>query len=236
MSPLTDLLDDLFDGKQTPFYAEFERWARDSRRFKTFATDNRGKIRAKLRYANGDDGLRDVRAELAVAYLLLTEPRFTLEFERYAAAKQRGPDFTVTYKTHTPFNVEVRRLRGGELDDDPGTRREKLMAVLCDKVKQMPPSLINLLCLTSERAVTESDLSQAVTTLRQWAESRNHDYLTRRGFDSGAAFLRQLRRLSGVIVRPAGDNVLWLNPLARHPVPPDLVSALLRSAVAHNNI
>ena len=56
-----------------------------------------------------EGGLKDLRAELETAVLLLRDERFTLEYEKYVATKQRGQDFTVTFKTHTPFNVEVRR-------------------------------------------------------------------------------------------------------------------------------
>ena len=105
MPALDPLLDDLFAGRHAALRAEFDGWLRGSRRFAAFAETYRGKIRAKLRHAQDADGLRDVRAELEVAALLLGEERFAIEYEKYAAAKQRGPDFTVTFKTHTPFNV-----------------------------------------------------------------------------------------------------------------------------------
>ncbi len=117
MPTLDDLIDDIFDGKTPGFRPEFESWVRGSRRYKAFASEYRGKIRAKLRNAGDDDGLQDVRAELETAAVLLRDASFTLEYEKYAAAKQRGPDFTVTFKTHTPFNVEVRRIHSLELDD-----------------------------------------------------------------------------------------------------------------------
>ena len=117
MSALDDLLNDIFDSKKPAFYPEFEGWVRGSRRFRAFASSYSTKIRAKLKNADGDNGLKDLRAELETAALLLREERFTLEYEKYAASKQRGPDFTVTFKTHIPFNVEVRRLRSVELDD-----------------------------------------------------------------------------------------------------------------------
>jgi hypothetical protein len=98
-----------------------------------------------------EDGMKDLRAELETALWLLREKRFTLEYEKYAASKQRGPDFTVTFKTHTLFNVEVRRIRSAKLDDaDVEARIGKLMAALCDKVRQMPPSIVNLLWLVAE--------------------------------------------------------------------------------------
>ena len=85
------------------------------------------------------------------------------------AEEPLGPDFTVTFKTHTPFNVEVRRIRSVEMDDgDPEARTGKLMAVLCDKVRQMPPSIINLLWLIAEREISEADFWEPVTTVEAW--------------------------------------------------------------------
>lgn len=229
MSAIDDLLDAIFDGKQPTFYAEFEAWVRGSRRFRAFADSYRTKIRAKLKNVSGDSGMKDLRAELQTAALLLHEDRFTLEYEKYAALKQRGPDFTVTFKTHTPFNVEVRRIRSVELDDgDSDTQITKLMAVLCDKVGQMPPSIVNLLWLTAERELSEADLNQAAATLRQLAERKTEDFFTRRGFESATDFLRQYRQLSGIIFRQSGRHGLWLNALARHKTPPEIVLAIQR--------
>ncbi len=229
MTTLDDLLDTIFDGQRPALYAEFEGWIRDSRRFRAFATDYRGKIRAKLKYVRDEGGMQDLRAELGTAALLLREERFTLEYEKYAASKQRGPDFTVTFRTHTPFNVEVRRIRSVELDDgDAEARLVKLMAVLCDKVGQMPPGIVNLLWLIAEPELSEADLTRAVTTLRQRAEHKAEDFFTRRGFESAADFLKQYRQLSGIVWRQAGQHAVWLNSLARHKTPPEIVTAIQR--------
>jgi hypothetical protein len=230
MSALDDLLDAIFDDAQSALYSEFAGWVRGSRRFKAFAVQYRAKIRAKLKNARDDGSMSDVRAELATAALLLRDERFSLEYEKYAASKQRGPDFAVTFKTHTPFNVEVRRIRGAELDDgDPEARIGKLMAVVCDKVGQMPPSSINLLWLVAVREVSETDLNRTVTRLRQLAENKAEEYFTRRGFESAAGFLKQYRQLSAIALRQSGSPlIVWLNPLARHKVPPELVTALQR--------
>ena len=228
MTALDDLLDEIFDGKQPALYAEFEGWVRASRRFKAFATSYRGKIRTKLKTARDDASMKDLGAELEAAALLLREDRFTaLEYEKYIALKQRGPDFTVTYKTHTPFNVEVRRIRSGEWDEsDVEARIVKLMAVLCDKVGQMPPSIVNLLWLTTDREMTEDDLTRAMVTLRQLAEGKVEAFFTRRGFANAADFLKQYRLMSGIVLRPAGETVLWLNSLARHKAPPEIMTAI----------
>jgi hypothetical protein len=229
MTALDDLLNDIFDGKKSALYAEFEGWLKESRRFKAFATLYRAKIRAKLKNVRDEGGMKDVRAELATAALLLHEERFTLEYEKYAALKQRGPDFTVTFKTHTPFNIEVRRIRSVEWDDeDTDARITKLMAVLCDKVRQMPPSIVNLLWLTAERDISEADLTHTMTTLRQLAERKVEDFFTRRGFDSAADFLKRQRNLSGIILHQSDKNIVWQNSLARHKTPPEILTALQR--------
>ena len=229
MPALDELLDDIFDGKASPLRPEVEGWVRESRRFKAFAMAYRAKIRAKVKNADGESGLKDLWAELETAALLLGEERFTLEYEKYAASKQRGPDLTVTFKTHTPFNVEVRRLRGVESEgEDAEARMGKLVAVLCDKVGQMPPGIINLLWLRAERDISEDDVGRAATTLRQRAERKDEDFFTRRGFANAADFLKQFRQLSGIVLRPSGANALWLNSLARHNAPPEIMTAIQR--------
>ncbi len=229
MTTLDELLNAIFDGSNTDFFPEFEGWVRDSRRFRAFATSYRGKIRAKLRNVRDESGLKDVRAELETAALLLREERFTLEYEKYASLKQRGPDFTVTFKTHTPFNVEVRRIRAVELDDEnTEARLVKLMAVLCDKVNQMPPSIRNLLWLVAERELSEADLTQSTLMLRQKAERKDEEFFTRRGFENASDFLRQYRQLSGIVLYQTRGNTVWLNSLARHKVPPEIVNAIQR--------
>ena len=231
MSVLDELADDIFGGRHAGLRAEFDGWLRGSRRFAAFADVYRGKIRAKLRHAADADGLRDVRAELEVAALLLGDERFAVEYEKYAAAKQRGPDFTVTFKTHTPVNVEVRRLRASEADADPEARAARLVYVLVDKVRQMPPSIVNLLWLSGDGPAAESDLLAAVTTLRQLAERKAEDFFTRRGYESATDFQRAYARLSGVVWRGTEPPVVWLNPLARHKAPPEIVTAIRRLSI-----
>jgi hypothetical protein len=233
MSPIDALLDAIFGDDRPAFYREFEGWLRASRRFLTFAGDNSTKIRAKLRRAADAEGLDDVRAELETAYLLLHEKSFALRYEQYAAAKQRGPDFTVTFKTHTPFNVEVRRLRALELDEAAGDARlAKLSFVLGEKVRQMPPSIPNLLWLVAGGAVVPEELDAAALSLRQAAERKDEALFTRLRFPSAAAFLKSYPRLSGVVFRQPPGFALWLNPIARHPLPPAVARAIERLPVA----
>jgi hypothetical protein len=229
VTDLDDLLDDIFDGKRPALYSEFAGWVQGSRRFSDFATRYRGKIRSKLKNARDEGGVQDLRAELQTAALLLRDRRFTLEYEKHAASKQGGPDFTVTFKTHTPFNVEVRRIRSVELADAASdVRVAKVSAVLCDKVRQMPPSIVNLLWLHAESEITEADFTRAGMVLRHLAERKAEDFFARRGFEGAAGFLKHYHRLSGIVSQQASEQVLWQNALARHKVPREIATAIQR--------
>lgn len=231
MAAIDDLLEYVFDGRRPQLYGEFEHWLRESRRFQAFAHEYRSKIRAKVRNAGNGERMDDLRAELETGALLLKERSFALEYEKYAALNQRGPDFTVTYKTHTPFNVEVRRLRDIAADaSDPQTLNKKLMAVLCEKVRQMPPSVINLLWLSSDAKISIGELAAAVRTLRRLVDDKPDEVLRRCRLRDRSDFYKHYLRLSGVILPRKGGNVVWLNRMARHKAPRRLVSALRRVA------
>ncbi len=123
----------------------------------------------------------------------------------------------------------MRRIRFLELDEgDTEAQISKVMAVLCDKVGQMPSGIINLLWLIAERELSEADLTRAVTTLRQLAERKTEDFFTRRGFESAAGFLKQYRQLGAIVLHQSGENVIWLNSLAQRKTPPEIVNALKR--------
>src|SRR5690606_3742351 len=138
---------------------------------------------------------------------------------------ERGPDFTVTFKTHTPFNVEVRRLKG-EGDAMPEGGTGKLVAVIGEKVRQMPPSIVNLLWLVAEEGVHAEDVEQAAVALRQMAEAKEEEFFRRRGYGNARQFLKQYAQMSGIVLRQDGQQVVWLNPLARHVAPPEIVRAV----------
>lgn len=229
MATIEDLLNSIFADQRPAHYAEFEGWVRGSRRFRAFATDYATKIRAKLKGVRDEDGLVELYAELETAMLLLTEAKFTLDYERYAASKQRGPDFTVTYKTHMPFNVEVRRIRSANLADlDETVRIGRLMTVLCEKIGQMPPGILNVLWLVADAASIEADVIAAMTALRGLAERKDEAYFARRGFQSAADFLKYHNQLGAIVLRQGDVRVIWQNAMARHKLPADLINALGR--------
>jgi hypothetical protein len=60
---------------------ELVEWLASSARFRAFAKAHRDKIRKKIRGAADLDSVRDVRAELRTARLLLGDRRIELAFE-----------------------------------------------------------------------------------------------------------------------------------------------------------
>lgn len=221
MSAIDDLLAAIFEHTRPAFYADFESWLRGSRRFREFVNTYRNKIHAKLKNAKHAGALDDLRCEVQVAALLFGDPRFAVEYERYAATKQRGPDFTVTFKSHTPFNVEVRRL-----PSDPS----RISSVISDKVSQLPPGIINILWLASSNSVQESDMETATMELRRAVENKRDAFFQKHGHANAASFAKLYRRLSGIALQQSNDHVLWLNPVARHSITTDLAAALRRLA------
>ncbi len=258
MSAFDELLAYCFEGRHPAFEAEFAGWLRVSRRLRAFVEENRSKIRAKLKSARDEPGLLDVRAELAAAAALLGDERFALTYEAYAAGKRGGPDFTATFRTHTRFNIEVRRLHGNEArassaeggatgengsessaEEDSasgasnagsagGVSKAKLIVVLGDKVRQMPPGSVNFVWLAAEGGVAVEDVAAAALALRQRAEGKDHAFFTRRGFADAGTFLKQYGQMSGVLLWQEDAVALWPNPLARHKPPAELVLALRR--------
>ncbi len=91
-----ELAQEIFEGRHRTFQGEFTDWLSESRRFRSFAETYASKIRKKLRVANDEDSLLDVRCELETAFRLLQDKKFTLEYEKYGAVEGRGPDLTVT--------------------------------------------------------------------------------------------------------------------------------------------
>jgi hypothetical protein len=97
----------------------------------------------------------------------------------------------------------------------------------------MPPRIVNLLWLIAESEISEVDLTLALTTLRQLAERKAEDFFTRRGFKSATDFLKHYQQLSGIFLRQTrenttGENIFWLNPIARQKLLPEIVTAIRR--------
>lgn len=217
-----EVIDALFEHPHHPLRPEIGEWVKTDRRFRAFAEKYHGKIRRKLRNTTDAANVADLRFELEIARCLLGESRFEVEYETFDA-RQGGPDYSVAYRVNTRFNVEVRRIRTLETGE---ARLKKLVETVTDKTRQMPPASINLLVI-SDGGTLGDELAEAGGVLRGLAERKVEDYFTQRGYKSATEFLRQYRHLSGIafIGKP---GVLWLNPLAKHPLPKDLALALQR--------
>ncbi|HYO50693.1 MAG TPA: hypothetical protein VEW94_12655 [Chloroflexia bacterium] len=238
--PASNLLPYIFTNTRLPLAVQFARWIEASPRFRAFAETYRDKIRKKVRGITEAEGYRDLQAELAMAYFLALQPRFLVEYEKYGTGKQRGPDFSVTYRTHIRFDVEVTRLRGSQAGSslEPG----KLAHAVCAKLVQLPPSMINILVLAADDAPHTGDdpstdagealasgLRRALTLLQERVERKDDEFFTRRGFRGTRDFIRHYSRLSAIrLTAPDAPACLWLHPQARHPLPPDLANLLRR--------
>ena len=196
---------------------ELVAWLAGSPRFRAFAEAHRDKIRKKLRTATDADALRDVRAELQMARLLLADRRFELEFEAYGSGKG-GPDFTVTYRVTQSFNLEVTRLHRVP---DATRFGESLLA----KLRQLPPSLPNVVVVAIEGDTADAvDVAGATRELRARADAKDEAFFARRGFEGTRDFYERYLRLAAVIVWCEGATgdaraAMWTNRSARIPLP-----------------
>lgn len=217
-----ELLRAIFEGKRPALYAQMADWVKASRRYRAFAENYRDKIRKKLRSAADAEYLLDVACELETAYRLLVDKRLEVTYEKYAAEKQRGPDFTVAYRVNTLFNLEVTRLRATA----PAELVPKLAETVCEKLGQMPPGAANVLLIvgTDDAAA----IADAVKALKLLADQKQEQVFTRRDFKNARDFLNQLARLSAVLLRDGEQTALWHNPTAKHPLPKDIANLLLR--------
>ena len=217
-----EVLDALFENERHTLYPTLAGWVKNDRRYRAFAERYRGKMRRKLRNVSDADGTADLLFEFEIGRWLLGETRFEVEYETFDA-RQGGPDYSVAFRVNTRFNVEVRRIRSRETGDE---RVRKLVETLADKVRQMPPSAINVLVI-SEGGAAHDDLAAAGTILRGLAERKVEEFFTHRGYKSVADFLKQYRQLSAVVLKRE-TGVVWLNPLAKHPLPKEVALALER--------
>jgi len=209
----------------TPLASHCYAWAVENQRFAAFLDTYQGKIGKKLRGVSDDGGYLDVLAELDVAHRLLTDRGFTLVYEPYLAERQRGPDFAVTFKTHTSFTVEVRHLRPSEVD-----AKLRLEAILADKLRQLQPSTPNVLALVGEPdAASPEQVRAALETLAEAGQRKDDDACRHRGFADARDLLRRMERLSAIAILALSAASLYEPPRARHPLPPELRKTLARA-------
>ena len=205
---------------------ELTGWLAGSTRFRSFAEVHRDKIRKKLRTAADAEALRDVRAELQVARLLLADPRMDLAFEAYGSGRP-GPDLTVTYRGKRSFNLEVTRLHRVP---DPA----RLGATVLAKLRQLPPSVPNAVLIAIGGSTAGAlDVAAATRALRSRADAKDETFFIRRGLEGTRDFYERYLRLGGVLVwceGGAGDGRAqpWINRSARIPLPEPGIRAVVQ--------
>jgi hypothetical protein len=213
-------------------------WLLASSRFRAFVSTYRDKIRKKIRGARDDEGLRDLLLELEIAYTLLQEQRFTVEYEKYGLGKARSPDFVVAFKVSVLFNLEVTRLRATDNGAeerllDKRFASSRLSDIVCGKLGQMLPGMINILLVAPDiDQLTSADVQMAMAELKARAERKDAQFFARKGFRDAPEFFKQFHQLSGIILRGASSREagtrpsLWANAQAKHPIPPNLRALL----------
>lgn len=208
-----------------PLVAALAAWAQQSPRLAAFVADNSGKIRKKIRTAGDAEARASVRFELAAARALLHERRIALAYEPLAAGRQRGPDFSATFKSHLPFGVEATHLRSTHRFGD----------AVASKLRQLLPQQSNLLVVGSDEP--PADLAQAMAQLKLRAENRDETLFARSGLRDPSEFFKHWGRLSALAILPvaaAAPFALWHNSQAARPLPNDLRAALLRCLQAYD--
>ena len=212
------LVDHLFDAPPAlPLRDELGAWLTASRRFRSFVEANRDKIRKKLRGAADAEARWDVRTELLVARLLLADRRIELAFEP-SGSTSGGPDFEVSYRAHRACTLEVTRRR-------PGSRSAADGGALLAKLRQLPPSVANvvLVAVADDRA-EPLDLPTTIQALLARADAGDGRPFAERGLDGVRGFRQRFLRLGAVIAwyedrHGEARADAWLNRSARIAVP-----------------
>ncbi|MBK8904982.1 MAG: hypothetical protein IPM53_27630 [Anaerolineaceae bacterium] len=239
-----ELLTYLFDGQPHLLAPPMAAWLASSRRFTTFVTTYRSKIRKKLRTRPDPASLLDLQLELETAYLLLGQRPLNLAYEPQCE-QPRCPDFAVTFTTSLTFMLEVTRLQAEQKNtlaaSAPNTVPEgqfvdlRLADTICSKLGQLRPHYSNVLLIGLETfGLTHDDLRATMLHLQQRGEQSDEAFLRRYQLRSRAEFFRAYRRLSEVLVRgpdieTAESLTVWVNPQAKHALTSKVRTALYRS-------
>jgi hypothetical protein len=239
----TELLAFLFDppGDEADEVEEMlTRWILQSRRFQSFIVEYRAKVRKKRRLARTPESRQSLLLELDIARHLGEDPRCRVEYEKYGQGKERTPDLTVTFRTRTCFNLEVTRVQQRTQGAAEG-RTEKLIRIVCDKLGQSVPQMLNLLVVATDgNSLTEEEVNAAMKSLKRRVERREDELLSRVAFNDPSDFYKQFQWLNGIVLRSAsepsepGDSektIVWTNPQSRYPLPAEIHS-ILQSAIS----
>jgi hypothetical protein len=207
---------------------ELGRWLESRPRFTSFITTHQDKVRKKLSSSDEESRL-DVRSELLVGYLILSDRRFELSFEAYGVGRP-GPDLSVTFRANQRFNLEVTRLRAVAADADtgePDSTAARLANVIAGKLRQLPGETPNALVITTGAlALNEESLAAAARLLKTHSDGKDDAFFVRRGFKDARDFHAQYLHLGGVFVLTESGAIFAPNREARHPLPKNVVAAL----------
>jgi hypothetical protein len=222
-----ELLKALFGDVGHPLASRCAGEILNSPRFATFLNSYRGKIGKKARSLEGAGRWPDLWLELWTAAQLLSDRRFEVRYESYAAQKTRGPDFTATFRTRIVCNIEIKHVRA-ELSF------AKWGEVLCTKLGQLPPGCLNVLLVGTGNQIAETcSVDSAAAELSAYAGRGEDTIFERYGLLGARDYQRHIGRLSGMLrvadwnLATAVQKSLWRNPSARHVLPDDLAQALL---------
>jgi hypothetical protein len=113
----------------------------------------------------------------------------------------------------------------------------RLAEIVCSKLGQMLPSMMNLLVIMADHGeICELDIAKAMIRLKQRAEQKDQQLFRRYGFRDASDFFKHYQRLSGVLLRSTSDDetgkcpVLWINNQTKHPLPAPVCTILQRSS------
>lgn len=215
MTKSADLIAYLFEGQPHPLFAELLQWMETSPRFTAFVDTYRDKIRKKLRITRDPESILDLRSELDTARGLLGDRRLDIQYEPYASAKRRGPDFAVTYRTNQKFNVEVARMRM--------PTEERFLRLLLYKLGQMQPGMPNLLVIHIENEPTRSlNLDTLMQNIKLQVEKKDPVFYELSRYTSPAAFYKDFLHLSAILIW-AAETQTWVNKQARPPLAAEIL-------------
>jgi hypothetical protein len=112
------LIDYILNNSHLTRTSSLKTWVKESDHFKSFVEQYKEKIRKKIREAQSGEVLTKVIAELFVAYCLLSDSRFSIEYEPFSSEEGSSPDFKVFFDSGkmVEFIVEVTRISAAESD------------------------------------------------------------------------------------------------------------------------
>jgi len=205
----------------------FDEWLVSSRRFTGFVTEHLTKVRKKLRTSGDQEGALDVLYELEVAHRVVSVKAHGLAYEPFAGAKERGPDFAVTFNGTPWFLLEVTRLGA----QTPATAQRIARAVTL-KLKQLRAEGPNVVLVgVGGGGPDEQELALALVSIARDAETADDSFFSRLGMRDRKAFFQYYERLAAVMVRtgsvPGAAVTSWFNPRARRQVETRGLQALL---------